>query len=159
LRVHLTLIVVPAVTSITQQPTIAQDTLTTFILQSVNLLTTTTRFLHFGIVDNQTATNILFYLNTTATDSTTNSTLDLVLDLPHFNESFSYDPDFSLVLGTSSLDCGDGGSGGTLLPLLSLLVLLVPITFFMVGAGLLTYVLIRRWQLRAKVTGMAERVL
>ena len=55
-----------------------------------------------------------------------NGTGEILLDFPHFNSTFNYDPDFSVTLGSE----GDGGSGDLkLLALLSLL--LIPAVFIL----------------------------
>ena len=163
LQVKLALNIKPAVISISQ---LAQNTTgnsTTFVLQS-STLTTTINLLHFGVLDNRTATPISFFLNdTTASASSTspNSTLDLVLQLPHFNHSFSYDPDFSVSLaggggGATATLSGDGGSSD-LLPLVALAALvIIPGLCLCLGGIMLGIVIVKRRRLRAKVSALAD---
>src|SRR5262249_31477591 len=97
----------------------------------------TINLLHFGIADNTTNTPITSYLNVTSS-ATGNSSLDLVLELPHFRDSFSYDPDFSITLtggSASGTGGGDGGSSTPLLPLLALIALILPLAFVLVATA------------------------
>ena len=130
-RVVLALDIQPAVLSIAQQ--VSENT-TTFILLS-STLNTTIRLLHFGVADNSTIAPIAFSLNSSSPRGAgTNTSFLLVLDLPPFNHSFSYDPDFSVALGGQAGDgaIGGDGSGTNLWPLFSLFVLVVPVVFLVV---------------------------
>jgi len=164
LHVHLSLVIQPSITNISQS---TSGNITTFTLLSSNILNTTINMLHLGIADNTSIVPISISLNTTSSSSSSsngeNSTIVLTLGFPSFASSFHYDPDFSITFlggggdgGGSSLG-GDGGGNSNLLALLSLLVLLVvPAFFIFVGVMVFSYVYFLRRKKRAAIAGMVE---
>lgn len=94
-------------------------------------MTTTLNLIGFGVKDNKTNTPVTFDLKITQGSSVQ----ELIIDIPHFDSSFAYDPDFSVTLGDNGGDGGgggDGGSGGDLLPLIALSALVIPLIAILV---------------------------
>jgi len=104
-----------------------------------------------GVVDGTTNTAINFSL-------TQENGFELVMRLPHFANSFQYDPDFGVALGTSGSDGGDGSS--SLLPLLALLALvIVPLALFLIVALIVVVIYARKWRLNHQDTETRDEVV
>ena len=103
---HLLLNVIPNATSLLQNN--STNDITTFTLLSSNeTMITTIRIntpISFSLAQNQTDPGLLA----------------LVLEIPHFDSSFQYDPDISVILPSQQQE---DSSATDLLPLLSLIVL------------------------------------
>jgi len=137
LRLHLQLSTQPAVTSIQSTLTIAN--ITTFAMNSGNTVLTTINLLNNCVVDNSSFLPVTF-----AITNGTGSIVDLVLNLPHFESTLVYDPDFSVVLGGSGAS-GDGGGSDNLNLLALLSILVIPLVMFgFAAAAFIVYVLVRR---------------
>jgi hypothetical protein len=151
LRLHLVLNVTPNVTSLLQNST--DNNITTFRLLSSNeTMITTIRMIGYGTADGVNIP-ISFSLEQNQTDPTL---LALVLEIPHFNSSFQYDPDFSVILSSQQQE--DSSSATDLLPLLSLLALIfIPVILATVVAIVALFVCLRRqhilWTTRKGMTG------
>jgi len=154
LRLHLVLNVTPNVTSLLQNNS-TNNNITTFTLLSSNgTMTTTIRMIGFGTVDG-VDTPISFSLAQNQTDP---GLLALVLEIPHFNSSFQYDPDFSVILPNQQQQQQETSSATNLLPLLSLIALLVfPVILVTIVVVVALFVWLRRrhllWATRKGMTG------
>jgi len=153
LRLHLVLNVTPNVISILQNNNSTNNNITTFTLLSSNeTMTTTIRMLGYGTADGIDVP-ISFSLAQTQTDP---GLLSLVLEIPHFNSSFQYDPDFSIILSSSQQQ--QNSSATDLLPLLSLVALIfIPVTLVAIVVLVALLVWARRqhllWATRKGMTG------
>jgi hypothetical protein len=155
LRLHLLLSVTPNVTALLQSNS-TNNNITTFTLLSSNeTMTTTIRMIGCGTVDGVN-TPVSFSLEQNQTDP---GLLALMLEIPHFNSSFQYDPDFSVIL-PSQQQQQNPSSSTDLLPLLSLIALLVfPVA--LVTIAIVTTFLVwarRRHLLWATRKGMTSNV-
>ncbi|MBX8643925.1 MAG: hypothetical protein KIY12_04280 [Thermoplasmata archaeon] len=152
LRLHLLLNVTPNVTSLLQNNS-TNNNITTFTLLSSNeTMTTTIRMIGSGTVDGVN-TPVSFSLAQNQSDP---GLLVLVLEIPHFNSSFQYDPDFSVLLPSQQQE--DSSSTTDLLPLLSLIALiLIPVTLATIAVLVAFLVWARRrhilWATRKGMTG------
>ena len=154
LRLHLVLNVIPNVTSLLQNNSTNNNTTTTFTLLSLNkTMTTTIRMIGYGTADGIDVP-ISFSLAQNQTDP---GLLALMLEIPHFNSSFQYDPDFSVIL-PSQQQQEDSSSTTDLLPLLSLIALLIfPVALAIIAIIITLLVWLRRrhllWATRKGMTG------
>ena len=134
-----------------QQSSATAPGITSFTLSSSTVLSTTINMLSNGVVDGTTNTAINFSL-------TQENGFELVMRLPHFANSFQYDPDFGVALGTSGSDGGDGSS--SLLPLLALLALvIVPLALFLIVALIVVVIYARKWRLNHQDTETRDEVV
>lgn len=95
----------------------------------------------FGCIDNKTNVSMEFIVSNNASSSVDRTVVSLVVDIPHFDEGFSYDPDFSVTLSQTS-----SSNGGDLLPLLSLIFLVIPL----IMTAAVAFVAIAMWFLRVR---------
>ena len=146
LRLHLSINVVPAATTVTPNtfPGALGGTITQYSIASLNVMTTTVQMIGYGIAD-----GVNVPVNFTLTNPNNGSGLDLAMSFPHFSSTFLYDPDFSVTLYDNG---GDGGSllstNNELLPLLALLVLIVIPGILLVGTvAIVAAVWFSKWKL------------
>jgi len=118
--------------SVTSYSEIVYGNITSFILRSSTIMTTTLNLIHYGIADNQFNVPVQFFLSNTSGSS--NSSVDLVLELLNFTTSFTYDPDISVTLASPE------SSNADLLPLLALTALVIPLVFIVLAVLGVTFV-------------------
>jgi len=136
-----------------QQSNATAPGITSFTLSSSTMLSTTINMLSDGVVDGATNTAINFSL-------THEGFFELVMRLPHFVNSFQYDPDFGVALGTSGSGSGGGDGSSSLLPLLALLALgIVPLALFLIVALIVVVVYARKWRLNRRDTETRDEVV
>ena len=142
LQLTLNLRVRPNATEVTRTDT---QNVTTFTIVSDNADETLTFYLQLlrrCVVDNNQIASVDFQM----VPPTIGETLTLIIYLPYFTNSLSYDPDFStaLVGSGASSGGGDGGGNGNL-PYLAFLVFLIPVVLVLAVVGVAAFFLIRRW--------------
>jgi len=109
---------IPPITSIEQQQ--SEGNISTFFLLSNGQLTTTVYLLGSAMVDGASVPIGISFLGLS----------QLVLRLPSFRNSLTYDPDFSVVIGSGPSSAGVTSSGGDDLRLLALISLTaIPLAF------------------------------
>jgi len=153
LRLHLVLNVAPNVTSVLQNNGTNAGIVIFMLLSSNETMTTTIRMIPYGTVDGVN-TPVSFSLHQNQTNP---GLLALVLEIPHFNSSFQYDPDFSVIL-PSSQQQEASSSAVDLLPLLSLIALIfIPAILVTIVVSVAFLVWLRRrrilWATRKSMTG------
>ena len=121
----------PAVTSADIIPDPANSDLEILELHSASVMATTIRLLKFAEVDGL-PTPVSFWFNNSS----------LTIQFPCFTSSIVYDPDFSVVLLSTS-SSSSGGPDLTLLALLSLLAIPIVMILVVLAAVLLIYLIKR----------------